>query len=207
MAIIQSILVGKGKGKIGNVVLTTLKGQTVAKALNPSPANPKTPLQVASRNRMSNAVMAYKYLAGFLVHWLGVAKSTESLYNAFVSAAKNLFTDEIAGSLPAATAQLGTASLAGSSSTSITSMSFLGADVVVEFNTSGLPKPVGLRVRAIGFDSFYGVSAIADREVSNLEWTSGSLNVANLATGHDHSAAYLYSPADKKSSNILFFEQ
>ena len=40
MAIIQSILVGKGKGKIGNVVLSGLKGQTVAKQLNSSPFRP-----------------------------------------------------------------------------------------------------------------------------------------------------------------------
>lgn len=207
MAIIQSILVGKGKGKVGNVVLTTLKGQTVAKALNSSPANPKTPLQVVSRNRMSNAVMAYKFLAGFLTYWLGVAKSTESLYNAFISASKNLFADTIAGSLYAAAAQLGAESLAGSSSTSITSLSFSGANVVVDFNTSSLPKPADLRVRAIGYSVGDGVTTIVDRLVSDLEWTAGSLKVVDLATDNDHSAAYLYSQADKKASNILFFEQ
>ena len=51
MAIIDSVLVGKGRGKIGNVVLQGIKGQTVAKQLNPAPANPRTTLQTDSRNQ------------------------------------------------------------------------------------------------------------------------------------------------------------
>lgn len=207
MAIIQSILVGKGKGKVGNVVLTTLKGQTVAKALNSSPANPKSPLQVSSRNRMSNAVMAYKYLAGFLSYWLGVAKSTESVYNAFVSAAKNLFNDAIAVSLPAAAAQLGTANLAGSSSISISSVQFSTDDAIVVLNTFSLPKPADLRVRAIGYSVGSGVSKIADRLVTDLEWSFGNLSIEGLAIDNDHLAAYLYSPAGKVASNIQFYKQ
>ena len=42
MAIIDSVLVGKGRGKIGNVVLQGIKGQTISKQLNPAPANPRT---------------------------------------------------------------------------------------------------------------------------------------------------------------------
>lgn len=205
MAIIQSILVGRGKGKVGNIVLTTLKGQTVAKALNSSPANPKTPLQVASRNRMSNAVMAYKFLAGFLPFWLGVAKQTESVYNAFVSAAKNMFSDELAASLAAACDQLGAVSLTGSSTTSVSDVSFTGSDVRIEFQNSGVAKPLDLHVRAIAYNSTTGVNTIVDRAVSALEWSVGTLSLANLATDKDHAAVYFYSALEKKASNILFY--
>ena len=95
MAIINSIVIGKGKGKVGNVVLTTLKGQVIAKARNYSPYNPKSDAQVISRTKMSNALLAWKFLAGFLSMWVGVANATESIYNAFVSAAKNLMSNMI----------------------------------------------------------------------------------------------------------------
>lgn len=206
MAIIQSILVGKGKGKVGNVVLTTLKGQTVAKALNSSPANPKTPLQVASRNRMSNAVMAYKFLAGFLTYWLGVAKSKESVYNAFVSASKNYFNDVIAVSLSAAAGQLGSSNLVGVTSAVITSVGITGSDLHVSVQTSGLAKPDDLRVRAISFDSVVGESAISDRAVTLAEWNSGELTVVGALSSTTNAGVYLYSSTDRKASNAMFAE-
>ena len=74
MAIFNSIALGKTKGSIGNVTTTTLKGQSVAKQRNFNPANPKTPDQVSSRNRMSNAVMAWKFLAVFFAPLVMLAK-------------------------------------------------------------------------------------------------------------------------------------
>ena len=84
MAIIQSILVGKGKGKIGNVVLSGLKGQTVAKQLNSSPSNPRTVAQTANRVKMANAVLAWQFLAQYFSYAKGLRKPLESIYNAFV---------------------------------------------------------------------------------------------------------------------------
>lgn len=206
MAIIQSILVGKGKGKVGNVVLTTLKGQTVAKALNSSPANPKTPLQVASRIRMSNAVMAWKFLAGFFIYWMGVAKSKESVYNAFVSASKNYFSNVIAVSLSAAAAQLGSSNLAGVASAIISGIGIAGADLHVSIKTSGLTKPDDLRVRAIMFDSVLGVSAISDRAVTLAEWNAEELTVVGTVTNTTNAGVYLYSSTERKASNAMFAE-
>ena len=206
MAIIQSILVGKGKGKVGNVVLTTLKGQTIAKALNSSPANPKTALQVASRNRMSNAVMAYKFLAGFLVFWLGVAKQTESLYNAFISATKNLFSDTKATSISVAAGELGASNLVGSAAYSLTGCVFDGTGLIVNIATSGLAKPADLHVRTIGFDKAFGSVVIRDRAVTEPEWAIGELTVFDAVVGSTNAGAYLYSASDKKATNIVFNE-
>ena len=89
MAIIQSILVGKGKGKIGNVVLSGLKGQTVAKQFNSSPSNPRTVAQTANRVKMTNAVLAWQFLANFMSNAKGLRKQLESVYNAFVRSIVN----------------------------------------------------------------------------------------------------------------------
>ena len=89
MAIIQSILVGKGKGKIGNVVLSGLKGQTVAKQLNSNPSNPRTVAQTDNRVKMANAVLAWQFLSLFFASAKGLRKPLESVYNAFVRIVKS----------------------------------------------------------------------------------------------------------------------
>ena len=89
MAIIQSIWVGKGKGKIGNVVLSGLKGQTVAKQLNSSPSNPRTVAQTENRVKMANTVLAWQFLAIFMSYAKGLRKPLESVYNAFVRSVIN----------------------------------------------------------------------------------------------------------------------
>ena len=103
MAIIQSILVGKGKGKIGNVVLSGLKGQTVAKQLNSSPSNPRTVAQTANRVKMSNAVLAWQYLATFMGFAKGLRKPLESVYNAFVRTVVNEMETVLSNSRASAT--------------------------------------------------------------------------------------------------------
>ena len=98
MAIIQSILVGKGKGKIGNVVLSNLKGQTVAKQLNSSPSNPRTVAQTANRVKMANAVLAWQFLSSFMSNAKGLRKPLESIYNAFVRTVVSDMSSVLAGS-------------------------------------------------------------------------------------------------------------
>ena len=78
MAIIDSVLVGNGRGKIGSVVLQGIKGQTIAKQLNPAPANPRTAGQTDSRNQMANTVLAWQFLSVFFAYrdWETDRKST-----------------------------------------------------------------------------------------------------------------------------------
>jgi hypothetical protein len=62
MAIPSNTLIGKTKGSVGNVTFTTWKGRNVIKEKSNSPANPRTPAQVAQRAKFSK-ITAY---AGFL---------------------------------------------------------------------------------------------------------------------------------------------
>lgn len=204
MAIFNSIVIGSGKGKIGNVVLTKLKGQNVVKSRNYSPANPKTPAQVSSRNRMANAVLAWKFLGGFLMFWLGVAKPKESLYNAFVSSAKNLFSDIVAGLPSLAASSLSGKTLLGSAVFNIASVDFVADVATVSLSTNGLSKPNDLHVRLMYYSSSNGSNVIVDRAVTVADWASGELSINESYTDYSNAAIYLYSSTDKVASSVIF---
>ena len=86
MAIINSIAVGKGRGKLGNMVLSTTKGRCIAREYNPSILNPKTPAQMAQRNRMKNVVAVYQTIAAGIDKAFINRDKRISVYNAFVKA-------------------------------------------------------------------------------------------------------------------------
>lgn len=206
MAIFNSIVIGNAKGKIGNVVLTRLKGQNVVKSRNYSPANPKTPAQVSSRNRMSNAVLAWKFLAGFFEFWYGVAKPKESTYNAFVSSAKNLFGDIVSTVPSMAVANLGGQSLLGSAPFGITSMTHNPDSTAVILSTNGILKPADLHIRIMVYERTTGTNAIIDNAVTVAAWAAGELTIPLHIGDFSDSVVYLYSSADRIASSVLFVE-
>ena len=206
MAIFNSIVIGSGKGKIGNVVLTKLKGQNVVKSRNYSPANPKTPAQESSRNRMKNAVLAWKFLGGFLMFWLGVAKPKESTYNAFVSAAKNLFSDVVSTMPAMAVSSLGGQSLLGSAPFGVSSVAHYPDSTTVVLSTNGILKPVDLHVRIMVYERGTGTNAIVDSAVTLADWAAGELTIPLDMKYYSDSVIYLYSSAERIASSVLFVE-
>lgn len=80
-----NILLGYGRGAVGDVVFSRVKGQQIAKARNRMPANPRTKTQMAQRSRFVSAV---KFFANGNQAQFKFAyedrKSTESDYNAFM---------------------------------------------------------------------------------------------------------------------------
>lgn len=69
MAIINSIGVGKGRGKIGNVIYQSYNGLTVMRQKNDVILTPPTDLQIAQQNKLFNCGRAYQFLANFLTYW------------------------------------------------------------------------------------------------------------------------------------------
>lgn len=92
MAIINSVLIGKGRGKVGNVVLSNLKGQTVLKSLNSSPSNPKSADQTAQRSKMAYTVKVWQVVFLFMANFKSYIKPLESGYNAFIRSAIKFIT-------------------------------------------------------------------------------------------------------------------
>ena len=80
-----SLFWSKARGKLGDVVLSQLKGQQIARAYQPIVANPRSTAQTDQRILFSNAVKFYKHATQNLFKFAYEDKrSNESYYNAFM---------------------------------------------------------------------------------------------------------------------------
>lgn len=204
MAIFDSILLGKSKGSVGNVTTSRLKGQNVAKAKITSTTNVNSAGQQLSRGKMSNIVLAWQFLAIFMVSATALRKSTESVYNAFVRGFKSGISEVLAASRPAAAALLaGVEGLVGNF-ISVAYTSYVDTTAIFALNTSGLPYVTGTFIRAIGFNSLTGEQKIIDRVVTEIEWNAGSVSVLDMLDSAYMVGVYVYGTIENKCSNVLF---
>lgn len=80
-----SLFWSKARGKLGDVVLSQLKGQQIARAYQPQVANPRSTAQTDQRILFSNAVKFYKHATQNLFKFAYEDKrANESYYNAFM---------------------------------------------------------------------------------------------------------------------------
>lgn len=203
MAIINSTVMGKSRGKIGNVVTTTLKGQVIAKSRNYAPANPRTPLQVNSRNKMANAVMAWQFFSLFLTFATGWAKPLESVYNSFIRLSKNAMLDVVAVSRSLAAYMLiGFDGFIGNFiMISTVSYNLTGYDI--EFSTGGLAFVENSYFRLFLFESLTGANVTLSKIITEAEWNAGLVNILSIDRNLASFACYASNSANKKTSNML----
>lgn len=95
MAIINSITMGKAKKSLGNVTLTVLKTQAVAKQKMTSYTDKNSDLQKSQRNQLKNVVRVWPFFKAYLLLAGGLVRSVESHYNMFV----RLFVNEVIDTL------------------------------------------------------------------------------------------------------------
>lgn len=91
MAIINSVLIGKGKGKVGNVVLSNLKGQTLMRSVPQKAKKPPTAEQINRRNMLTNSIQVYKIFNQYLRFTHKARDLKKSTYNTFVSRVISIF--------------------------------------------------------------------------------------------------------------------
>ena len=73
------------RGKVGDVVFCTVKGQTITRKYQPLPTNPRTDAQQLQRAKFSNAVKFFKHAQqAYFKFAYEDRKKTESDYNAFM---------------------------------------------------------------------------------------------------------------------------
>lgn len=73
------------RGKVGDIVVSTLRGQRIEKAYQPKVLNPRTNNQMLQRAKFADAVKFYKHaVAKFFQFAYEDKKQTESDYNAFM---------------------------------------------------------------------------------------------------------------------------
>lgn len=80
-----SLFFGNARGKLGQVVLSTLRGQQIARAYQPKVANPQTATQTNQRAKFANAVKFFKQARkNLFLFAYEDKKPRESYYNAFM---------------------------------------------------------------------------------------------------------------------------
>lgn len=80
-----SLFWGQGRGKLGQVVLSTVKGQQISRTYQATVANPKSTGQMEQRAKFANAVKFFKRSQQNLFRFAYEdKKKTESDYNAFM---------------------------------------------------------------------------------------------------------------------------
>lgn len=79
-----NLFLSQGRGKVGSVVFTVVKGQQVARVYNPQPANPRSYAQQAQRSLLANMTKFYKRgTENFYKFAFEDRTARESDYNAF----------------------------------------------------------------------------------------------------------------------------
>lgn len=79
------MFIGNGRGKVGNLVVSTRAGEQITRVYQPRVANPKSFMQMLQRARFANAVKFYKKaVQNFFKFAFEDKKKTESDYNAFM---------------------------------------------------------------------------------------------------------------------------
>lgn len=207
MAIISSVLTGKAKGKIGNIVLATVKGQTTAREYNPSPTYSDTAGQALQRGRLRNAVLAWQFLNIFLQYAKPLAKSTESVYNAFIRLIVNLLPQIAYASRAEAGAQALAELLYGGNFTTLSNPVYLGPDFVVSFDTNYFSYQSGIKLIFMNYDVFAGTRVVKVVDVSEAQWIAGEITLADASFVDASASAYMLSADGTKMSNISNLEQ
>ena len=203
MAIINSVLTGKAKGKIGNIVLATVKGQTTAREYNPNPTYSDTAGQTLQRGRLRNAVLAWQFLNVFFAYAKPLAKSTESVYNAFIRLIVNLLPEAVYTSRALAAANaLDLVGYSGNFAV-ISDINAGAGSIDLTLDTSYFPWVQGTKLVLLSFNSITGYRYVKVISLTELQWINGEITTADALFTGTSAAAYIVSADGSKMSNVL----
>lgn len=151
-----NLLFGQGRGKIGDLVLTRVAGEQVARSRNRNPKNPRTTKQMVQRAAMATLVEFFKRGNRNLFKFAFESKKPgESDYNAFVRANINRVPVQ--------------------SKKTLRENGFVGGEYIM--TEGSLPQP------AFAFDDSYefGALMVSPADISADEYTIGDLSRAIIA--------------------------
>ena len=206
MAIINSVLTGKAKGKVGNIVLATVKGQTTAREYNPNPTYSETAGQTLQRGRLRNAVLAWQFLDIFLRYAKPLAKSTESVYNAFIRLIVNALPEITYESRVEAGSQALAELLYAGNYSTISLLAVSPGEVDVTFSKNYFAWQSGIKLILLSYDVVSGGRFLKVVEISEVAWNAGALHVADARILDSSAAAFIISADGSKMSNIFNME-
>ena len=206
MAIINSVLTGKAKGKVGNIVLATVKGQTTAREYNPNPTYSDSPGQTLQRGRLRNAVLAWQFLNTFFKYAKPLAKSTESVYNAFIRMIVNLLPEITYATRAEAGAQALAELLYTGNYATVGIPVYNGQEIIFSLATNYYPWSAGIKVVIMSYNSATGYRYVSAINLTEAQWDSSSLSFGDDGFTGDSAAIYIVSADGTKMSNIANLE-
>ena len=204
MAIINSLVFGKAKNKIGNVVLFVTKGQTVARDYNAAPLNPRTPLQTDKRNKYYSSKRVTQELYPFYKDVYYPARKYNSVRNWFFVQVYPFMPVRRTGNLGFTLVRLAGKSFGYDSRMSINALELVGNRIIVRFACSVDVTKNAVFISAFYWDSIFLELVFFEKQITVNEALAGSCDLGEYRGDGGVRAAVLNCPDLKKSGNILF---
>lgn len=204
MAIINSLVFGKAKNKIGNVVLFVTKGQTIARDYNAAPINPRTSLQTDSRNKYYTSKRVTRELYPFYKDVYCAARKYNSVRNWFFVQVYPFMPVRRTGNLGFTLVRLAGKSFGYNSALSVTVVDLVGDHIIAKFSCSVDVSKNAVFISAFYWDSIFLELVFFQRQITVNEALAGSCDLGEYSGDGGVRAAVLNCPDLKKSGNILF---
>lgn len=206
MAIISSVLTGKAKGKIGNIVLASVKGQTTAREYNPNPTYSDSAGQTLQRGRLRNAVLAWQFLNIFFQYAKPLAKSTESVYNAFIRLIVNLMPEAAYATRALAGSQALAELLYAGNFVTLTFLNVVDGGAAISFNNNYFPWQQGVKIVFLNYDSTSGYRYLIVKDIDETQYNNGQFSFNDVNITANSAACYMISADGSKMSNLVNVE-
>ena len=204
MAIINSLVFGKAKNKIGNVVLFVTKGQTVARDYNATPLNPRTSLQTDKRNKYFSSKRETHELYPFYKDVYYPGRKYNSVRNWFFVQVYPFMPVRRLVNLGFTLVCLAGKSFGFDNRMSINAVDLVGNHIIVRFACSVDVQLHPLYLSAFYWDSIFLDLVFFERQITVNEALSGSCDLGEYRGDGGVRAAVLNCPNLKRSGNILF---
>ena len=204
MAIINSLVFGKAKNKVGNVVLFVTKGQTVARDYNAAPINPRTSLQTDKRNKYYTSKSVTQELYPFYKNVYYPARKYNSVRNWFFVQIYPFMPVRRTGNLGFTLVRLTGKSFGYDSRMSINALELVGSRIIVRFACSIDVTKNAVFISAFYWDSIFLELVFFEKQITVNDALAGSCDLGEYRGYGDVRAAVLNCPDLKKSGNILF---
>lgn len=204
MAIINSLVLGKAKNKIGNVVLFITKGRTVARDYNAAPFNPRTSLQTDKRNKYYSSKRVTRELYPFYKNVYYPGRKYNSVRNWFFVQVYPFMPVRRLVNLGFTLVRLAGKSFGYNSALSVTGVELVGDHIVAKFSCSVDVSKNAVFISAFYWDSIFLDLIFFEKQITVNEALAGSCDLGEYRGDGGVRAAYLYCPDLKQSGNILF---
>lgn len=207
MAIINSLVLGKARNKIGNIVLFITKGRTIARGYNAAPLNPRTPLQTDKRNKYFTSKRVTRELYPFYKNVYYPARKYKSVRNWFFVQIYPFMPVRRTGNLGFTLIRLAGKSFGYNSALSVTGVELVGNHIVAKFTCSVDVSKNAVFISAFYWDDIFLDLVFFEKQITVNETLAGSCDLGVFRGDGGVRAAVLNCPDLKKSGNILFAPQ